>query len=154
MVDDGKPRDGTKTVPSSDHGTVCRHASSDFYGTSRSLQLAQHTFIGICRRDYDYRGYAGVIAGGISRRFELERASSQMGCEFDLVSARQIASFIDPRYKDLLFESEAARDAIRSHVLGHFADEIMDENENEILETAMDFLFQTALKQTSGESQF
>ena len=43
---------------------------------------------------------------------------------------------------------------MRPHVLGHFADEIMDENENEIQETAMDFLFQTAPKQTSGESQF
>ena len=30
----------------------------------------------------------------------------------------------------------------------------MGKNENEIQETAMDFLFQTAPKQTSGESQF
>ena len=90
----------------------------------------------------------------LSRRFELTRASSQMGCEFNSVNARQIVSFFDPRYKDLLFEPETARDAIRSHVLGHFADEIMKENENEIQGTAIDFLFQTAPKQTSGESQF
>ena len=94
------------------------------------------------------------LRAGLSRRFELEMASSQMGCEFDLVSARQIASFFDPHYKDLLFESEAARDAIRSRILRHFADEIMDENENEIQETATDFLFSTAPKQTSGKSEF
>ena len=72
------------------------------------------------------------LRASLSRRFELARASSQMGCEFDSVSARQIASFFDSRYKDLLFELETARDAIRSHVLGHFTDEIMEENENEI----------------------
>ena len=75
-------------------------------------------------------------------------------CEFDMVSARQIATFFDPRYKNLFFESKAARDANRSHVLGHFTDEKMDKDGNEIQETAMDFLFQTAPKQTSGESQF
>ena len=90
------------------------------------------------------------LRAGLSRRFELARASSQMGCEFNSVSVRQIANFFDPRYKDLLFESEAARDAIRSHVLRHFVDEIMKENVNEIQGTAMDFLFQTAPKQTSG----
>ena len=71
-----------------------------------------------------------------------------------MVSARQIATFFDPRYKNLFFESKAARDANRSHVLGHFTDEKMDKDGNEIQETAMDFLFQTAPKQTSGESQF
>ena len=84
------------------------------------------------------------LRAGLFRRFELARASRQMGCEFDSVNARRIASFFDPRYKDILFESEAARDADRSHVLGHFADEIMEANENEIQGTAIDFLFQTA----------
>ena len=54
----------------------------------------------------------GSLRAGLSRKFERSRASNQMGCNFDSVSARQIASFFDPRYKDLLFELEAARDAI------------------------------------------
>lgn len=81
-------------------------------------------------------------------RFDLERNPAYK------VTVRQIASFLDPRYKDLLVESSQARNYVVSFAKGCSVNEEPkepkegpeDETEESSHETAMDFLFQAAPK--------
>lgn len=69
------------------------------------------------------------------------------------VDTRQVASFLDPRYKDLLTESAEARIDIRKFVREQLIAEPIEEQEDNSQETAMDFLFQSAPKCNSSLAQ-
>lgn len=89
----------------------------------------------------------GTLRNELTARFDLDH-DSILG-----VNARQVASFLDPRYKDLVVESAEAREDIRLFVRGLLVDETADEQDDGDHATAMDFLFQSVSKPNNAETQ-
>ena len=86
-----------------------------------------------------------------------DELTSQFDLNYDEeigVNARQLARFLDPRFKDFLLEDPVARDDIRSSVRKLLANEMVGEIERQSQETAMDFLFQAPVVRNNGEAQF
>lgn len=65
----------------------------------------------VCTDSFLIETFKEVVRMEVSRRFTLDWETEE-----GLVSARQRASFLDPRYKDLQYEETDARQAIRNDV--------------------------------------
>lgn len=98
--------------------------------------------------DQEIASMKDILREELTSRFDLTY-DSNIG-----INARQIASFLDPRYKDLLLESPEARNDVRSFVRNHFVSDPVETSDNESHQTAMDFLFQTAPNCNTKEMQF
>ncbi|XP_070382769.1 E3 SUMO-protein ligase ZBED1-like [Dermacentor albipictus] len=104
--------------------------------------------------DLEVENFKEVVRMEISRRFSLDWDAQQRS-----VSARQRASFLDPRYKCLHYEKPDAREAIRSNVremlnlLSPSADESgMGTAHTEA--TALDILFNEQPRVSDPSAQF
>ncbi|XP_072140743.1 E3 SUMO-protein ligase ZBED1-like [Dermacentor andersoni] len=104
--------------------------------------------------DLQVENFKEVVRMEISRRFSLDWDAQQRS-----VSARQRASFLDPRYKCLQYEEPDAREAIRSNVremlnlLSPSADESgMGTTQTEA--TALDILFNEQPRVSDPSAQF
>lgn len=85
------------------------------------------------------KNFKNTLLDVSKRRFDLE-----LDTESDVVSTRQIASVLDPRYKDLDHENHNAKVAIRNAVKGLLKESTQyQDTENEVSKkkTALEFLY-------------
>lgn len=95
-----------------------------------------------------------VISADLQRRFELDRDNTNVN---EIPTPRQIAQFLDPRYKNLENETAEIRQIIRTHVKMLCEQNVTNNNNSNNLpasSSALDFLFGTQPNNRDTNMQF